>query len=225
MGFRSGTGKVLIVAFSIAFGMGVTIAVLSPSWIAFQVAALEQDDDYSFLEVHYGPFYGQKRTCVADDCSRWRFDSLHLNDCDDISGDEGRSGKVCRLLLAWRSIAIIFFIFIAGSGIFVWAGAWCQAFTCGCCGGSVDVAVMIIYWFEVLLSIIAWSLVISAVNEVKKFDRIMDSSYEWGFWMFLVFGTFVGIACAVLAGWASENSMVMKIYAAITGVLSKLLCC
>jgi hypothetical protein len=129
------------------------------------------------------------------------------------------------LLVAWRSIAIIFFIIIAGTGLFVWAGAWCQAFTCGCCGGSIDVAVLLIYWFEVLLSIIAWSLVISAVNAVKKYDEIIDSNYEWGFWMFLVFGTFLGIACAVVAGWASENSMVIKIYAAITGFLSKVLCC
>uniref|UniRef100_A0A7R9W1U4 Uncharacterized protein n=1 Tax=Pseudictyota dubia TaxID=2749911 RepID=A0A7R9W1U4_9STRA len=113
----------------------------------------------------------------------------------------------------WRITAIICFIAQFVTAALVCMGACCQAFTCGCCGASLDLLAMIIYWIEVILSIVAWSFAIVANNMVNNANvEGVGGGYEWAFWLFIVTGTILGAICAMLTSWASDDSIIRKCF-------------
>lgn len=220
------TGKCMVFFFTIAFGLGVIISVSAPSWISFTASL--SDATSSTLEVHYGPFYGQSRTCsvLADgsqECGRWKMKAIDLSDCETIPERENDTSddvdlvKLCNRLNSWRSIAIICLILVVVGGCFVFAGSCCQAFTCGCCGNSMDALANVLFWLEVVLSIVVWTLCINSLNLIGNSPAVLETSYEWAFWVFVAFGTVVGGIAASMADWAAEGSCLRWWIRCITG--------
>lgn len=111
---------------------------------------------------------------------------MDLSDCDSIDPDDQ---KLCRHLATWRVTGIICLVLVVVGGSLVFAASCCQMVTCGCCGNSLTCVANVLFWIEVALSIVTWSFAISSLSIVKGHPAVSDSSYQWGFWLFLVSGT------------------------------------
>jgi len=211
---KRGTGKCLVFFFTIAFNIGVIVSCSAPSWISF--TATTSDDASSSLEVYYGPFYSQSRTCADDgQCSEWILNSIDLSDCESIE-DSDDLATLCTRLNTWRSLAIVCLILVVLGGGLVFMGSCCQAATCGCCGNSLDCIANVLFWTEVVLSVVVWSFAISSVNLIATGESVVQTGYEWAFWVFLVFGSIVGGIAAAMADWAAEDSFLRGIWRLLT---------
>ena len=211
MGFKEGTGKLMVFIFTIIFNIGVIASCCSPQWIiltASEVNAQNQEQ----IEVQYGPFYSQTRTCTGSECTGWG-KSVDISDCKYV---EGSSGKLCNHLNTWRTLAICCLIIVLIGGFLVLAGCCCQCLTCGCVGNSMDCIVNMLFWIEVVLSIVAWSFVISFVNIIRDAPQILSTGYLWGFWVFISSGTILGAIYAITADWAAESSFFRSFFRCLT---------
>ena len=212
-------GRWSMMLFSIAFAGGVLMSTLSPMWIETikEDPAFADTDVTSLttLEYQFGPFYSRNRTCdPRNGCDDWNQHGVSTEDCNWVVNetslaleDNSMDQKLCRHNTTWRVFAMfcIFIVIITGGLIFV---ACCiQGFTCGCCGGSINVIVSILCWIEVLFSILAWSFAISTVVLLRDLDDTDSADFLWGFWIFLLSGTILGGVCAVLSDWAAEGSI------------------
>mmetsp|Transcript_13917 Transcript_13917/g.23175 ORF Transcript_13917/g.23175 Transcript_13917/m.23175 type:complete len:239 (-) Transcript_13917:1470-2186(-) len=222
---KRGSGKCLVFFFTIAFAIGVVVACSAPSWISF-AASLPDADAGQTLEIHWGPFYGQSRVCSEvtgseeDDCTKWKMKTIDLSDCEAIpettESDDVDLAKLCTRLTSWRSLAVVCLILVVIGGCFVFAGSCCQALTCACCGNSMDAVANVLFWFEVVLSIAAWSLCINSLSLIRNSPSVTETSYEWAFWVFVVFGTIIGGVAATMADWAAEGSCLRWFFRCIT---------
>eukprot|EP00567_Pseudictyota_dubia_P014232 CAMPEP_0197439440 /NCGR_PEP_ID=MMETSP1175-20131217/6189_1 /TAXON_ID=1003142 /ORGANISM="Triceratium dubium, Strain CCMP147" /LENGTH=227 /DNA_ID=CAMNT_0042969357 /DNA_START=161 /DNA_END=844 /DNA_ORIENTATION=- len=215
MGIKSGTGKVCIILFSIVYSLGFWVSVFSPSWLSLTYSDPNSNNAGGYIESRLGPFYGQTQACTANGvCTGWRAAAIDTSDCDRVEQEAGAGvGDYCRKTNTWRITAIICFIAQFVTAALVCMGACCQAFTCGCCGASLDLLAMIIYWIEVILSIVAWSFAIVANNMVNNANvEGVGGGYEWAFWLFIVTGTILGAICAMLTSWASDDSIIRKCF-------------
>jgi|UniRef100_A0A7S2UD15 hypothetical protein len=227
---KTATGKFVVYFLAYALGLGLLISILSPQWVHITAEQDNNTDNNNIKSVfkgRYGPFYGQTKTCdVTSDnvdgtatnlttCSRWKFDSLDLSDCDALVVEDennDNASKLCRYLLTWRVMAILTLIALVPITMLVRSAACLQVFTCGCCGSSFDFIAMLLFWFVVLLSIITWSILISSINMMRDNSQVLKAGYMWGFWIYLVSATFLASMCAVAADWASNDSIFRKLY-------------
>mmetsp|Transcript_5257 Transcript_5257/g.11933 ORF Transcript_5257/g.11933 Transcript_5257/m.11933 type:complete len:230 (+) Transcript_5257:86-775(+) len=214
--FKQGTGKCLVFFFTILFGLGVTISTLSPNWITF--VTTDETRGGSYDEVEWGPFYGQFRTCTGGDggsCGKWQTKSLDTSDCDSIEGYDDIQ-TLCRHLNTWRITGILCLCLVLIGGGLVFAASCCQMVTCGCCGNSLTCISNVLFWAEVLLSIVTWAFAISSLSLIKAGPSVSSSGYQWGFWLFLFSGTVFGAIAAWMADWAAEDSALRGIWQCIT---------
>lgn len=203
---KRGAGKCLVFFFTIVFGLGVIIATSSPNWISFVATK-----GTTSSEVEWGPFYGQHRTCTLTDgtntsCGSWKQKTVDLSDCEDVPGDSDDVQKLCSHLATWRSTGIICLILVLIGGGLVFMASCCQVVTCGCCGNSLTCISNMLFWIEVILSIVTWSFSITSLKMIKTHPSVTSTAYQWGFWLFIASGTICGALAAWMADWAAEDS-------------------
>jgi len=252
-------GRYGLIVTSIIFVGGVLISTSSPSWVETHTTL---GGGTTVLETQFGPFFSRNRTCMTtasgqvanetSDCNDWTTGGIEADDCQMFVGTDAQytpevEDKLCQQFTAWRVLAEMCVLIVVGTGIFVAVATLTQCITCGCCGGSFQLIAMWLCWLEVILSIAAWSLVISTVSMMRNEDILtvlqeegnavydataaaissenamaMEAVYTegyflWGFWLFMVCGTVFGIFSAILADWASDGSLLKCV--------SNILCC
>ena len=74
----------------------------------------------------------------------------------------------------------------------------------------------VLFWMEVILSIVAWSFAIVSLREIKTSPAVTDSGYQWGFWLFIASGTVLGAIAAWMADWAAEDSCLRGVWHCVT---------
>uniref|UniRef100_A0A7S1YTP6 Uncharacterized protein n=1 Tax=Trieres chinensis TaxID=1514140 RepID=A0A7S1YTP6_TRICV len=221
MGFKSGTGKCLVIIFSVLFSCGVIASVHAPDWM--KLTSINEEDDSTTLYSNYGPFYSMNRTCDEANCTEWESRAISTGDCERIVTYTGQvdGDKLCSHVEIWRTISIVCFLIVILSGLFVLAATCCECFTLGCCGESFHLVAMFLFWIEVSLSIVAWSFVISSMRFIQDAPQVDEASYGWSFWLFIFSGSVLGAICATLADWAAEDSICVKCYSCF----KKIFCC
>ena len=174
---------------------------------------------YNLIICH--PFLPQInfRTCVegpegqTETCGKWVQKTVDLSDCDSVGQDVE---KLCGQLATWRSMGIICLILVLIGGGLVFMASCCQIVTCGCCGNSLTCISNLIFWVEVVLSIVAWSFAISSLKLIETGPTVTSTEYQWGFWLFLFSGTVFGALAAITADWAAEDSFLRGIFHCFT---------
>ena len=153
-------------------------------------------------------YYFIYSTCdeTLSTCGSWESKSIDLSDCESIQ--DGAEEKLCNHLNTWRITGILSLIAVLIGGGLVFAASCCQMVTCGCCGLS-----NVLFWIEVILSIVTWAFTISSLNLVKDgANMVSDSGYQWGFWLYILCGTIIGALSAWMADWASEDSCLRGVW-------------
>ena len=173
--------------------------------------------------MQFGPFYGMSRTCVrrdggASSCSSWETTAIDLSDCEKVDDPSSSIDleKLCNQMNTWRSLGIACLCLVLIGGMLVFAASCCQIVTCGCCGNSLTCVSNVLFWIEVILSIVCWSFAISSLHIIKDAPSVTESGYEWGFWVFIATGTVVGALAAWMADWAAEDSCLRGVWHCIT---------
>lgn len=219
---KRGMGKCMVFFFTIVFGLGVVISTSAPNWIGF-VSTVPETNPVEKTYVNWGPFYGQYKTCTespdgqSQTCSKWKQRSFDLSDCDTIGDNKGDNiKKLCGQLGTWRSMAIICLILVLIGGGLVFMASCCQMVTCGCCGNSLTCISNVIFWIEVVLSIVAWSFTISSLKLIATAPSVTHTEYQWGFWLFLFSGTVFGAMAAWMADLAAEDSCLRGAFHCLT---------
>jgi len=219
---KQGTGKCMVFFFTVIFALGVTISTLSPNWIGFH--AEDKTREGVTIQIEYGPFYGQSRHCTSildavsgntiTTCTGWESKEVNLDDCDKI-GDSSEE-KLCNHLATWRVMGVFCLLLTLGGAGLVLAASCCQCLTCGCCGNSLTCISNVLFWAEVLLSIVTWSFTISSYRLIKGAATVSSTEYQWGFWLFIASGTILGAIAAWMADWAAEDSALRGIWQCLT---------
>lgn len=88
-------------------------------------------------------------------CTSWESKSLDLSDCESVTGSGEK--KICNHLATWRVTGMLCLILVLIGGGLVCAASCCQLVTCGCCGNSLTCISNVLFWLEVVLSIVTWS--------------------------------------------------------------------
>lgn len=213
MGCKEGIGKFLVWIFTAFFAAGVIASCCAPQWIGLS-STPDSSSPLETINVQYGPFYSQVQACSDGVCQGWDKQTISLTDCETIS--DGSKNTLCTHLNTWRTMASICLALVVVGGCLVLAACCCQAFTCGCCGGSLDCIANVLFWIEVILSIVGWSFTIASVQVIKDAPNVNSVGYLWGFWVFIFAGTVGGALAAVTADWAAEDSVMRTIFRCLT---------
>ena len=224
MGCKECLGRWGLPIFTILFCTGVLLSTSSPEWIKTTKDPAFDSGGVSVVtfEYDFGPFYSRNRTCdPRNGCRDWNYNEVSQEDCDwvvndinydnaaslELLQDNSTSAKLCRQNTTWRAMAMICWIIVIVAGVLVLLACCIQGLTCGCCGGSVDFIVMILYSVEVACSIVAWSFTISTVYLLRDLEDTESAEFGWGFQLFIISGTILGLVCMTLSDWASEGSI------------------
>merc|ERR1711862_146769 len=111
-----------------------------------------------------------------------------------------------------RSLGILCLILVVIGGGLVVAATCCEMVTCGCCGNSLTCISNVLFGSEVILSIVSWSFAIASLKTVERGPNVTSTSYQWGFWLFLISGTILGAIATWMADWASDDSYLRGIW-------------
>lgn len=145
-------------------------------------------------------------------CSKWTQATVDLSDCNKVEDNNDSATpieeqeKLCRHLATFRSTGMICLILVFIGGCLIFAATFCQVVTCGCCGNSLTCIANLLFWVQVVTSIVCWSFAISSLKQIETRPGVTSSAYQWGFWLFIFSGTVFGAIAAWMADWAAEDS-------------------